>query len=262
MKQEFLRPLDNGGQKIGMPIMNRNTLPSLWEEDLALSLTNRLQTLSCQLLTAQEDERKRIARDIHDGLGQMLATIKFKIDNYRSQNKNSPVEIEKLLNTLFLMIQECLEESRRIQMDLRPPILDDLGIVATISWFTRQFEASYSTIRINKTIQIEEHEVSIPIKTAIFRIMQEAFNNISKYSQASMVCLSLRRIGNRIEFSISDNGMGFDPKRVLWADDSRKGYGLSNMRERAELSGGSFTIDSLRGKGTTIQIGWLLVEEC
>jgi len=238
--------------------MNRDILPLLRREDSALSLENRLQMLSCQLLTAQEDERKRIARDIHDGLGQTLVAIKFKIENNLNQNKDGPIEIEKLLNTLLPMIQECLEESRRIQMDLRPPILDDLGIVATISWFTRQFEATDSTIHINKEIQIEEHEVPIPIKTVIYRVVQEALNNISKHSQANLVFLSLRRIGTRIELSISDNGLGFDLKKVLSAGGFRKGFGLSSMRERAELSGGSFIIESSRGKGTAIRTEWLL----
>lgn len=258
MKQEFLRPLDDGGRRIRMPVMNRDTFPLLGREDLALSLENRLQMLSCQLLTAQEDERKRIARDIHDGLGQMLATIKFKIENNRGQNKDGPIEIEKLLNTLLPMIQECLEETRRIQMDLRPPILDDLGIVATISWFTRQFEATYSAIHINKAIQIEENQIPISIKTVIYRVVQEALNNVSKHSQANLVYLSLRRKGNRIELSISDNGLGFDLKKVLSVGAFRKGLGLSSMRERAELSGGSFMIESIRGKGTAIRTEWQL----
>lgn len=261
MKQEYLRPLDAGDHRIEMPVINRNILSPPRREGLAPSLEYRVRTLSCQLLTAQEDERKRIAREIHDGLGQMLTAIKFTLENNFNHKERESIEREKQLEALLLMIKDCIEETRRVQMDLRPPILDDLGIVATISWFARQFEATYSTIHITKKIQIEEYDVPIPIKTVIFRVMQEAFNNISKYSQASLVCLSLRGIGNRIEFSISDNGMGFDLKKILSADGIRKGYGLSNMRERVELSGGTFSIESSREKGTTIRIEWLLEEE-
>jgi signal transduction histidine kinase len=240
--------------------MNRNILSSPWREDLVPSLKSRLQMVSWQLVTAQEEERKRIAREIHDGLGQMLAAIKFKLESNFNHKEGDHIEREKQLGALLLMIQECIEESRRVQMDLRPPILDDLGIIPTISWFVRQFEATYSTIHITKKIQIEEYDVPTPIKTVIFRVMQEAFNNISKYSQASLVSLSLRRIGNQIELSISDNGIGFDLKKFLSIGGVRKGYGLSNMRERAELSGGSFAIESSIGKGTTIRMGWLLEE--
>lgn len=261
MKQEFLRPLDARGRRIEMPVVNRNILSSPPRENVASNLQYRVRMLSSQLLTAQEDERKRIARDIHDGLGQMLAAIKFKLENDFSHKEGNTIERQKQVEALLLMIQKCIEETRRVQMDLRPPMLDDLGILATISWFTREFASIYSTIRIKKRIEIGENEVPRSIKTVIFRVVQEAFNNISKYSQASLVALSLGRIGNRIELSISDNGMGFDFKKFLSVGGIRKGYGLSSMRERAELSGGSFGIESSIGKGTTIRIEWLLEEE-
>ncbi|MBM4348458.1 MAG: sensor histidine kinase [Deltaproteobacteria bacterium] len=261
MKQEFSRPLGTEDRRIEMPVMNRSILFPPARENVASNLQYRVRMLSSQLLTAQEDERKRIAREIHDGLGQMLAAIKFKIEINHSQNKDGPIEIEKLLNTLLPMIQECIEETRRVQMDLRPPMLDDLGILATINWFTREFACTYPTIQIKQNIEIEEDEVPLSVKTVIFRVMQEAFNNISKHSRANLICLSLRRIERRIELAITDDGIGFNPGMTLPVNGMRKGYGLTSMRERVELSGGAFRVESFVGLGTTIQIGWPLQDE-
>jgi signal transduction histidine kinase len=159
---------------------------------------------------------------------------------------------EKQLETIIPMIKESIEEVRRIQMDLRPSTLDDLGILATIGWFTREFQKIYSHIFIEKQTDIQEDEVSPPLKTVIYRVMQEALNNIAKHSKADLVRLSLRKIENRIELMIEDNGIGFD------LESSRKGLGLSSMRERAELSGGMFFIESTVGKGTLIRASWTI----
>jgi len=138
-------------------------------------------------------------------------------------------------------------------MDLRPSTLDDLGILATIEWFCREYQKIYHHIRIEKKVSVMEDEVSIPLKTAIYRVMQEALNNIAQHSKTDLVHLSLKKEGNKIELAIKDNGIGFDIENV------KKGIGLDSMRERAELSGGAFTIESTIGRGTTIRACWLFV---
>lgn len=143
-------------------------------------------------------------------------------------------------------------------MDLRPSILDDLGILATLSWFCRNFETTYSHIHIEKQIDIQEEEVSVPLKTVIYRISQEGLNNIAKHSRADLVHLSLGKADDRIELTIQDNGLGFDLEKAASVESPRRGLGLTSMRERAELSGGSFAIESVRGKGTTIQAMWTI----
>jgi signal transduction histidine kinase len=139
-------------------------------------------------------------------------------------------------------------------MSLRPSILDDLGILATINWSCRQFESTYSDIRIRKEIEIEEGEVPESLKIVIYRILQEALNNIAKHSKAFAVLLILRKAGRAIELVIRDSGEGFD----LSEAQSRKGrgLGLDSMRERTELSGGLFSIKSGKGKGTVIRAAW------
>jgi signal transduction histidine kinase len=201
-------------------------------------------------LTVQEAERKRISREIHDSIGQTLSAIKFGLESKLSQIGKAPAPPGVSLESIISLTQNGIEESRRIQMDLRPSILDDLGILATIGWFTREFQKVYSHLSIEKEIRIEEKDVPDPLKTAIFRVMQEAMNNISKHGRATLIQLSLGKRGDKIELMIGDNGMGFD------LETSKRGLGLTSMRERTELSGGSFSMESTIGKGTTIRAEW------
>jgi signal transduction histidine kinase len=218
----------------------------------------RLRYLSSQLLAAQENERKRIAGEIHDGLGQVLSSAKYKLQDAVQRVKegilNRAVES---LGTVDSMLQEAAEEARRIQLDLRPSILDDLGILAALSWFSRRFQATYPRIHVEQETAIREEEVPESLKTVIYRIAQEALNNIGKHSKADFVHVGLRKT-DRIELFIQDNGRGFDLKEKLSLNSSKGGLGLGSMRERAELSGGSFAIESAAGKGTTIRVLWLL----
>jgi PAS domain S-box-containing protein len=247
---EFIEPM---APLIG-EALNRFNL----EEEIRES-ENRLRALSSQLLTVQENERKRIARDIHDSIGQSLSAIKFRVENILEQTGKGPAKkMVQPLQTLIPIIQQSIEESRRIQMDLRPSVLDDLGIVVTCSWFCREFQTTFPGIHIEKKIEIEEDEVPQSLKTVIYRIMQEAMNNIAKHSKASAVSVSLKKREGEIDLIIQDNGQGFDIKETFSADGSSRGMGLASMRERAELSGGSFSMESVPGKGTTIRATWNL----
>jgi signal transduction histidine kinase len=135
-------------------------------------------------------------------------------------------------------------------MDLRPSVLDDLGILATIGWFTREFQKVYSHISVEKQISVEENEIPDSLKTVLFRVMQEAMNNVAKHSKADLIRLTLRKTADKIELFINDNGAGFDLESI------RQGVGLTSMRERTELLGGTFAVESILGKGTTIRASW------
>ncbi|MGA2315299.1 MAG: PAS domain S-box protein [Thermodesulfobacteriota bacterium] len=218
---------------------------------------NRLRSLSSQLLTVQENERKRIAMELHDGIGQLLTAVKFKVESIlQVKGKGKAKAKEESLEAIIPMVKESVEEVRRIQMDLRPSTLDDLGILATLGWFCREYQKIYSRIRVQKEIDHQESEVSTPLKTVIYRVMQEALNNIAKHSKADLVYLSLRKKENKIELTIKDTGMGFDLEEILSPERSKRGLGLNSMRERTELSGGTFVIESTAGKGTTIRAEW------
>jgi signal transduction histidine kinase len=216
-----------------------------------------LRVLSNQLLSAEEKERKRIARELHDGIGQALSAIKFSVENAMLELRSAanPVDFG-CLEAVIPLTQKTIEEVRRIVKDLRPSILDDLGILATIRWFCREFQNVYAGIRIETTIGVEEKEVSPYLKTTVYRIMQEALNNVAKHSQASFVHLQLKKNRSHLNLSIRDNGRGFNLDKAMALKTSHRGFGLASMRERAELSGATFSIDTVTGKGTTIKIVW------
>lgn len=204
----------------------------------------QLKLLASQLITAQEDERRRIAHDIHDSLGSQLSAVKFKIEDFFNMVPGASEAITSAL-------QEAINECRRIQMDLHPSMLDDLGIAPTLAWFCRKFETTYP-LKVKQQVAVQESEVPKPLKRVIYRISQEAFNNIAKHSKAKLVRLSLQKNSNTIELSIQDNGRGFE----LTIDSPQKGLGLSSMKERTEASGGTFSIQSTKGKGTIIRASW------
>jgi signal transduction histidine kinase len=156
------------------------------------------------------------------------------------------------------VVQDAVEEVRRISMNLRPSILDDLGILATISWFCREAEETYSGIRIEKRINIDENDIPDSLRIVIYRLLQEALNNMAKHSQANLVHLALERIDENIELTVMDNGAGFDIEEVLSEERPKRGLGLASMKERAELSGGSFLVESQKGVGTTVKASWSL----
>jgi len=211
----------------------------------------RLRYLSTQLLIAQEKERKLIANEIHDGLGSFLGAIKYRMEQVLQKDDRGDVE------SIIPIIQKAIEEARRIQMALRPSTLDDLGILPTLQWFCREFRKTYSGTRIETKININENDVSDHLKTVIYRICQEAFNNIAKHSKAEVATLSLRKT-DQIELIIEDDGQGFNLEGKLFAENHNRGLGLTSMRERAEISGGSFAIESIQGSGTTIRVSWPL----
>ena len=215
-----------------------------------------LRHLSSKLLSTQEDERRRIAGELHDSIGACLNGVKFQVQNILDQVGNTQSRGVESLTTIIPMVQEGIEECRRIQMDLRPAMLDDLGLIATLSWFCRRFETTYSAIRIKQEIDIREDEVPKPLKVVIYRLTQEAMNNIAKHSKAGLVCLSFRKANGRIEIAIQDNGCGFNPQEAIALESTKRGLGLTSMMERVELSGGSFAIESSEGKGTIIRASW------
>jgi signal transduction histidine kinase len=212
--------------------------------------------LSSRLLEAEEEERKRIARDLHDIIGSSLTAIKYSLEKQIDNMAKIPVPERTSLEQVVSMVQNAIKESKRIYRSLRPPILDDLGILATINWSCREFQEVYSGIRIEKSLEIEEDKVPKPLKIVIYKLLLEALNNIVKHSGANLVRLSLRRTEGNLEMSVKDNGHGFNLKEILSRESHASGLGLASMKERVEVFGGSFEIWSNKGKGTTILASW------
>lgn len=217
---------------------------------------DELRRLSGLLVTIQEDERRRIALDLHDGLGQSLSLIKLSIEQALGQLGGVPHEAADSLRQLIPLVKEALGEVRRVSTELRPSLLDDLGILATLSWFFREFEAACRHVTVEKAFNVAEHEVPVPLHITLYRILQEATNNIVKHAGADTVRVSLDRVGEALVLSIEDNGCGFDPDRLGEADGTGRGLGLLSMKERASFSGGAYRLASVPGRGTRIEVSW------
>ena len=217
----------------------------------------KLQSLSSLLLITQEKERKRIAEELHDGVGQNLAALKFNVEHIINLwGEKSQDTCFLLLKRLTPKLQEIVIELSRIGKGLRPSMLDDLGVLAALSWFCREFQSVYSAIHIEKVFDIRENHIPENLKVVIFRVLQEALNNVSKHSNANQVRISLRKTNQAIEFSIKDNGRGFDVDAALSPENQRSGLGLVSMTKRTELSGGSLVIASDKETGTMIRASW------
>jgi PAS domain S-box-containing protein len=209
----------------------------------------QVRLFASQCLTAQETERRRIAAELHDSTAASLAAVRFRIEKTREDVKKG-LDVTESLQDLSSNVAQSLAEVRRIMTDLRPSVLDDLGILPALNWFCREYQKTYAHISVEKQMGIEEQEVPDSLRTPIFRIAQEAMNNVAKHSLASLVKLAIQKEGEKILLSIQDNGVGFDP------GTASKGMGLSSIRERAQLSGGAFELQSGMGKGTTIRVSW------
>lgn len=229
------------------------------EEKLKQS-QEELRRLSWAILGAQEEERKQVAQEIHDSVGQILAAVKFGTERALLELTNGKGDQTRfLLQDVIAMVQGAIEEVRRIQMDLRPTVLDDLGLVAAIGWFCREFQKVYSYINIEKRVEVEEGDVPESLKIVIFRLLQEALNNVAKHSEADRTSVSLWASDSELCLEIEDNGKGIDLNQTAEMNSALCGrMGILGMRERVELSGGIFSLDSQPGKGTRVKARWPL----
>ncbi len=213
----------------------------------------KLRSLSRLLLTTQENERKRIAGELHDSVGQCLSAIKFSVESAMLQMEQGVLD-PAALRPVISLVQQAMEEVRSMITDLRPSILDDLGIITTIGWFCREYNRVYPGIALTRNLTVDESDVPEALKIVIFRIIQEALHNVAKHSNASEAVISLKKTGSLLDLAIEDNGKGFAAARIPRQNQGR--FGLTNMRERAELSGGRFIIEAREAKGASIRACW------
>ncbi|MCJ7602630.1 MAG: PAS domain S-box protein, partial [Desulfobulbaceae bacterium] len=248
---------DKGGDVIGI-IATMLDITQRKQAEKALRWSEmELRILSAKLIANQEKERERVAHELHDSIGQALTAIKFRVENTLGQlDKNTAKGVIESLETVIPVVQFATEEVRRIAMGLRPSMLNDLGLLATIAWFCREYQGIYSPIRIEKNIDIEEQDIPERLKIAIFRILQESLNNVAKHSKADHVRLGLRKKDGTIELVVEDNGLGFGLEDIMHSESLGKGLGLRSMKERAEISGGLFAAECIKGKGTTVRTIW------
>jgi PAS domain S-box-containing protein len=219
----------------------------------------QMRFLASKLLAFLEEERARVAHEIHTDIGQMLAAMKFGAESTINAARNGEIEnTVSLLSSYVEMLKAAIDNSRQLYMDLRPTVLDDFGVIAAIFWLCAHFQESYPKIVVEKKIEVEEHTIPEDLKLTIFRVIQEALNNSAAHSKADRIKLALRTEENVMELNFSDNGTGFDLNGILSATSSKRGLGLAAMKERIHLSGGTFFIDSKVGGGTQVRASWEL----
>lgn len=206
----------------------------------------QLQALSTRLLEVQEQERRDIARELHDEIGQSLTLVKIKLQMALHRGGNDRLLTEECVE----IASQTLEQVRTMSLNLRPPALDDLGLAAALQWaLDRQEGAGWE---IEFAADPIPERLATETETACFRVAQEALTNAARHANAKKIALHLRINGERLELAVEDDGCGFDQEAVRRRPASRSSLGLISMKERAALAGGSFRIESTDGGGTRV----------
>jgi signal transduction histidine kinase len=220
---------------------------------LALS-QERIRRLSRRTLELLEADRRSISKELHDSIGASLAAIKFSLEEKELTRKQSQGRLDESLDQEIAYLLKAIKETKRISANLRPTTLDDLGLMATIDWFLRQFKIMYGDIQIDYSAAVEERDIPEDMQIVIYRIIQEGLSNAEKHSEARMVRvrLSFGAEHDTIALDIEDDGIGFDVAATISKKDPLSGYGLTAMIERCEIYGGRLWIDSNPDQGTRI----------
>jgi len=242
------------GNTVGVAVENALLHGQLREKEEV-----RTQLLS-RVISAQEEERKRIARELHDESAQLLATLLVEIGAAEEILPATAKRARAILGRAKTDATRALTEMRQMILDLRPSALDDLGLVAAVQWYTqKRMEQAGERARVS--VKGRQRRLPAAVETALFRIAQEAINNVAKHAKASNVSVSLEFTKASVSVVVKDDGQGFDIKVVAESKDKTQGLGLLGMRERAALLGGSATIESRPGRGTRVAVAIPLNED-
>ncbi len=210
------------------------------------------QQLSMSVIRAQEEERRRVAREIHDGPAQSMANIVMRAEFCLKLLEHEPDRVKEELVSLQDLVRLSLQDVRKIIFDLRPMVLDDLGLVPAIKRYLVNYEEQ-NTIETKFLFFGEQTRLTLSLEVALFRIIQESLNNVSKHSKASQVIIKLEILPSKVNIHIKDNGCGFNLDEVM-NNSEKEGYGLIGMQERVELLDGELKITTAPGKGAEINL--------
>jgi signal transduction histidine kinase len=224
---------------------------------LLTSLADRLQdqttmirSFSRRLEEAHEIERRHLSRELHDQIGQALTAAKINIDILCS---SASPDLAARLNENAAILDRLLQQTRQISLDLRPPLLDDLGLVPALRWYVSK-QAERACLEAKFSADPLADDVSAYLQTACFRLAQEAITNAVRHARAKTLSVELRRAGRALRLVVRDDGAGFDVAKAEARADQGKSLGLLGIKERAALAGGRARIFSSPGQGTTVEI--------
>jgi signal transduction histidine kinase len=212
-----------------------------------LMYQQQLKELANHLRNIREEEQSRISREIHDELGQQLTGIKLQLSLLKKQCEKGEKILTDHLKELIELTDETLSSTRRIAIQLRPSILDDLGLIPAMEWLIDDVKKKYKTTIVFKT-HVQDIELDPTLSSSLYRIFQESMTNIIRHSKATTINISLDVSDDLISMAVSDNGIGFDIQSL----QGGKSLGILGMKERAEMNGAFLEVYSRQEEGTKI----------
>jgi signal transduction histidine kinase len=254
--EEEVELADAVARQVALSVANARAFDEIARQQRALDL------LSARMIGAQEDERRRIARDLHDGVSQALSGIKLMLERLQKRigapvgaagEGGPPLDPAKELARAAQALGDTVREIRRLCMDLRPLQLDHLGFAATVRWYAKAF-AERTGIAVSIAIGEDIPVLTPEMEINLYRIVQEALSNVSRHARARRAEVRVSSAGGRLEVLVADDGCGFDPARVERREDRERGMGILTMGERAHLLGGEVRIRSREGRGTRVEV--------
>jgi signal transduction histidine kinase len=210
-----------------------------------------LRELSHQLLKAQEDERMKISRELHDVIAQTLTGINVNLDILKKQSSADNKQLQQKIRKTQLLVEKSVDIVHRFACELRPTVLDDLGLIPALKSFLKSTKAE-SGLHLSLGVSAEIEKSGNQIRTALYRVVQEAITNVSRHANATHASIQIQCRSKKIFMTISDNGRGMELEDLLGTKLTTR-LGLLGMRERIEMVGGKFSMESVKGESTTVR---------
>lgn len=221
--------------------------------ELVKEQTENLKTLSQQVIRTQEEERRKIAQELHDEIGQALTVMKINIEMSKQKIPSEFTQVIDRIKENEELIVQTLEKVRNLTTDLRPPTLDDLGLVPTLNWYIQSF-SKRTNIKVTFKTNHCRGRFPLDLEMVLYRINQEALTNVAKHAKATRVSITLEKKNNYALLTVKDDGVGFDIKKIMSERKVKKGFGLFNIKERVKLLNGDFNVISKPKKGTRLKV--------
>lgn len=214
------------------------------------SMQSHLRHLSHQILLAQENERKKISRELYDEIGQTLAGINLHLATLKIEVRDSTKDLDGKITRTQMLVKKSVNRVHRFALELRPTLLDDLGLIPALQSYIKGF-TKRTGIKVRFAAFSGVEQLNNAKRTVLYRVAQAALTNVSQHARASLVEVTIQKKQQAIQMQVKDNGISFEVERVMFAKKNKR-LGLLGMRERVEMVGGRFRVESVKDIGTTI----------